>query len=223
MVWRRIIRYLSSRIQFKGIKTISNFLVKNIRNQCGMNLIELMVAVAILGIIATIVSTSYTTLRGRAKTREGMALGNAYFTAAKAFAAEYTFYAGNLVAVGFQPEGFLSFRLRADDSDFDPPLVPNDNNCWRTFDACNCGGACPNYKTWVEKPQFPDNNPGDGPGAVEGTGGVTGCVMNGGKIDHTRNTFFIGVSGWISSSATRPFRYMMDHNKRIEICHDGFE
>jgi len=118
------------------------------KNNKGFSLIELMIVVAIIGILSAIAIPNFQRFQRKAKQSEARALLTSYHTAAKAHAAEVGCYAGNFVAIGFQPEGTLNYRIEAvDNSTGNCDPTPNDDNCDSSDDACN---AVASYKTWTE-------------------------------------------------------------------------
>ena len=188
-------------------------------NQKGFSLMELMVAVAIIAIVTLIGVPSYKSFQAKARQKEGFNMLNTFYTVAQSTHAEYRRYPGNLVATGFAPVGQLVYRLRSEDGNdlADATAFNNDDGCVNTGAVCNCGGNCPNFKTWNEP--------------IVGSPGVIGARNNTGLVacptlginDTNDNDFIVRVGGWISTTAIAADVYGMNEQKLIEMCSDGLK
>lgn len=165
-----------------------------------------MVVVAIIAILSMIAVPSYQGFQAKARQKEGFALLNAYYTSAQATFAELNFYPGNFVASGFAPTGQLTYRVRSQDGQ-DPPFGSNDNACTTTAAACTCGGGCPNFRTWGERP------------VGNAATGVTGPVNCAG-MQTTPSTFRV-VAGAIIRNNGGPDCYRLDQLKNLVMISDG--
>lgn len=74
-------------------------------SKAGFSLVELMVVVAIIGILATIAVPNFQKFQARAKQSNAKTELTGIYTAQKAFFVEYSTYHAHLPAVGFVPEG----------------------------------------------------------------------------------------------------------------------
>ena len=182
---------------------------------------ELIVTIAIIAILAVIGVPAYKTFQAKARQKEGFLLLNTFYTAAQATRGEFNIYPGNFVATAFAPAGLLGYSLRSDDNANNLPgatAFTNDDTCIHTSDVCDCGGNCPNYKTWNERPTGVIGS-SVGPSWTVSSGGCATLAWTG----TADNNFVVGVAGVISTTATAPDRYYMNELKQIEMCSDGLK
>lgn len=79
-------------------------------NQNGFSLVELMVVVAIIGILATVAIPSVTKYMAKARQSEAKANLASLYSAEKAFYVEHSFYASHFQNVGHGPEGQIRYN-----------------------------------------------------------------------------------------------------------------
>ena len=79
------------------------------RNQKGFSLIELMIVVAIIGILAAIAVPNFQKYQAKSRQAEAKNLLSGIYTAEKAWNAEWTSYSTDFGHIGFTPEGDMRF------------------------------------------------------------------------------------------------------------------
>ncbi len=127
-------------------------LIKKPRNRMtseGFSLVELMVAVAIAGVLAVVAAPRYSDLIDKVRMGNAKALLGAFYTAEKIFYAEYESYSTRLDAIGFSPDGAVYFNIGFR-NDFPPPP-----GVLRGSPTCNClcyNTGCAMATTWVCAP-----------------------------------------------------------------------
>jgi type IV pilus assembly protein PilA len=116
----------------------------SLRNNKGFSLVELMVVVAIIGILAAIAVPNYQRFTAKSKQSEAKSNLSAVYSAERAFNAEWQTYQGGFAAIGYQPSGSLRYdhgftaniALPANHPQGTPALTPADIS---TTVAAVCG------------------------------------------------------------------------------------
>lgn len=81
------------------------------KSQSGFSLVELMVVVAIIGILAAVAVPSVNKYMAKARQSEAKTNLSSLYTSEKAFYAEYNTYDTRFAAVGYAPEGQLRYNI----------------------------------------------------------------------------------------------------------------
>lgn len=82
-----------------------------LKNNSGFSLVELMVVVAIIGILATVAIPSVNKYMGKARQSEAKTNLASIYSANKAFFVEYNTFGTHFPIIGFAPEGRLRYNV----------------------------------------------------------------------------------------------------------------
>ncbi|RYZ70322.1 MAG: prepilin-type N-terminal cleavage/methylation domain-containing protein [Proteobacteria bacterium] len=98
-----------------------------LKSQSGFSLIELMIVVAIIGILASIAVPNFKKFQVKARQSEAKAQLTSLFTAEKAFYGEWNGYRGDFRDVGYAPEGSMRYQVGFANSTYTPsaPFTPS--------------------------------------------------------------------------------------------------
>ncbi len=164
------------------------------KNSKGFSLIELMIAVAIIGMLAAIAIPNFNEFAKRARHAEAKTNLSAIYSAEKAYQAEYQMYSSVLNSIGFSTNGFLYFNVG-----FDylygpaPDAPPGTPSCLSVCPKTNCGS----YATWEC--------------IASALNSLDGTVI----ATATSNTFRATAHAHFTPSPSDAYTFSIDHNKRL--------
>ena len=167
-----------------------------LRKNKGFSLVELMIVVAIIGILAAVAIPNFQRFQRKARQSEARSLLSGLYTATSAARSEWGAYVGNFMANGFAPDGQLTYRVDFAQSANEGTLnsgqpIPGAGpaTCVTTFGAHGCAAA---FAMWVQRPNgVASLQPGPSAAATAGvtnTGAAfvatVGAFIGGANVDH---------------------------------------
>jgi type IV pilus assembly protein PilA len=192
--------------------------VKTLNNK-GFSLIELMVVVAIIGILAAVAVPSISKYTAKSRQAEAKTQLSGLFTSTKAFHSEYGIYSGHFAVIGFGPEGDMKYNVGFSAVTADAALTAAGYSlAAATVDVANTSAWCGIGRN--PNPAVPN---GTGPNEkcdYMPTGGNANAQVVAAAVQ-TNIAFTAAAIGIIRDGAPVADRWTIDENKVIRQTADG--
>lgn len=191
-----------------------------IKSQSGFSLVELMIVVAIIGILAAVAIPNFQRFQAKARQSEARASISAIYTAEKAFFQEWQQYFADFQAIGYIPEGQFRYEHGFSGAGVAAPGAYTGD--FTGDGAADPGGAAVTFSTagcqrdWLGLTNpFPVAPAGYSGCAVDDTT-AAGALANDAAADvDTINTFIVQAIGNIDSDATTDV-FEMNQSKQVQ-------
>lgn len=188
---------------------------KSRTSQGGFSLVELMVVVAIIGVLASIAVPAVNKYIAKARQSEAKTSLSSLYTSEKAFYAEYTAYHTAFQAVGYSPEGKMRYNVGFGGVGASNAGIANGFNTAITNTAFNTSGYCVaggGTMTSVQSCAILNGATGTTPPALAATY----------TVSTTAGTFTAGAAANIHSGGVAAGDvWSIDHNKDLRNVTNG--
>lgn len=169
-------------------------LVKSLKRQDGFTLVELMVVVAIIGLLSAVAIPNFKKYQAKAKMSEAKLQLSAAYTAEAAFFSDFNMYAACLGYMGYDPSNEKASRYYV--VGFKTTTAVHGDTHLSAVNSGLLATACPTTVTAADGSTFFSAGKGVGSAiAIDAT--FLPASTNGTQEDNTNMTFTIGTGGII--------------------------
>lgn len=178
--------------------------VRMLKTEKGFSLIELMIVVAIIGILATVAIPNFSRFQAKARASEARAQLSALYTSQRAFQAEWNGYHSDLVNVGYRPNGTLRYVVGHSAASshnmpaYTGPALAPDNYNTAVAAVCAAAGCV--------------NGAQDSAGTALTSGAITGATV-------TLSTFVARAAGFVGGTTNDIWQ--INHNRAVSNVNPG--
>lgn len=163
-------------------------------SQAGFSLIELMIVVAIIGILTTIAVPNFNRFQAKARQSEAKSQLAAIYAAEKSFYAEWSTYYGDFRDIGYSPVGRLSYHVGFAAAGTAPSAPFNH----ATAGTSAAGGAC--FNTTVANCGFQFQKTAQLPASLATTTASSTCGQTGSTSTPSTTRFLATAYGRVSET-----------------------
>lgn len=203
----------------------------SVKKQDGFTLVELMVVVAIIGLLSAVAIPNFKKYQAKAKVSEAKLQLSAAYTAEQAFFSDFNMYSHCLAYMGFDPGAeFLSryFAVGIQTPANINAVAQNSAIVSGLVDAnCPGAGAVVAGSTNAVASNSTANQwaPGKGIGAAIATAGFIPASTNGDQSGATAMTFTVGAGGIVDSAFitnAAASKLTVNQNKVFSVIQNGY-
>ncbi|HXH74009.1 MAG TPA: prepilin-type N-terminal cleavage/methylation domain-containing protein [Bacteriovoracaceae bacterium] len=118
--------------------------LKSLKRQDGFTLVELMVVVAIIGLLSAVAIPNFKKYQAKAKMSEGKLHLSSIYTAETAFFSDYNIYGTCLIYMGYNPAAEAASRYYATGFNVTQTIEPGAYGAAQNSGLSSAAGDCPN-------------------------------------------------------------------------------